>query len=175
MTTCSRCFTPSPEVRAVDSYQFEPAHLADAALLAAMSQQLVEGGLRPSWGCERIRTHIRHPESVVLRARCGAVTAGFAIMRYTDEIAHLNLLAVDPLHRRRGVGRRLVRWLEETALTAGSFIIGLELRSENAGARAFYAALGYRELARIPGYYQGVEAAIRMQRDVRDPFIQIRS
>jgi ribosomal-protein-alanine N-acetyltransferase len=153
----------------VDSYRFEPAQLADAALLAAMSQQLVEAGLRPSWGRERIRAHMRHPESVVLRARCGALIAGFAIMRYAEEQAHLNLLAVDPLHRRRGVGRRLVRWLEETALTAGTFIIGLELRAENLGARAFYATLGYRELVRIPGYYQGVEAAIRMQRDLRIP------
>jgi [ribosomal protein S18]-alanine N-acetyltransferase len=151
----------------VDSYRIEPAHLTDAALLAAMSQELVEAGLRPSWGRERIRAHLRHPESIVLRARCGAMIAGFAIMRYAEDHAHLNLLAVEPLHRRRGVGRRLVRWLEETALTAGTFIIGLELRSENAGARAFYAALGYRELARIPGYYQGVEAAIRMQRDLR--------
>jgi ribosomal-protein-alanine N-acetyltransferase len=90
-------------------------------------------------------------------------------MRYADDVAHLNLLAVDPSHRRRGVGRRLVRWLEETALTAGTFTIGLELRAENLGARAFYATLGYRELARIPGYYQGVEAAIRMQRDLRIP------
>ena len=153
----------------MDSYRFEPAQLADAALLAAMSQQLVEAGLRPSWGRERIRAHMRHPESVVLRARCGALIAGFAIMRYAEEQAHLNLLAVDPLHRRRGVGRRLVRWLEETALTAGTFIIGLELRAENLGARAFYATLGYRELVRIPGYYQGVEAAIRMQRDLRIP------
>ncbi len=156
-------------MRAVDSYRIEPARLADAALLAAMSRQLVESGLRPSWGCERIRAHIRHPESIVLGARRGGVIAGFAIMRYADDTAHLNLLAVDPLHRRRGVGRRLVRWLEESALTAGTFTIGLELRAENHGARAFYAALGYRELLQIPGYYQGVEAAIRMQRDVRDP------
>jgi ribosomal-protein-alanine N-acetyltransferase len=156
-------------MRAVDSYRIEPARLVDAALLAAMSRELVEAGLRPSWGRERIRAHIRHPESIVLGAHCGGVIAGFAIMRYAEEQAHLNLLAVDPSHRRRGVGRRLVRWLEETALTAGTFIIGLELRAENQGARAFYARLGYRELARIPGYYQGVEAAIRMQRDVRDP------
>lgn len=156
----------------MDSYRFEPARLVDAALLAAMSQELVEAGLRPSWGRERIRAHMRQPESIVLAARCDARIsriAGFAIMRYADEVAHLHLLAVDPLHRRRGVGRRLLRWLEETALTAGTFTIGLELRAENLGARAFYAALGYRELARIPGYYQGVEAAIRMQRDVRDP------
>jgi ribosomal-protein-alanine N-acetyltransferase len=60
-----------------------------------------------------------------------------------------------------------VTWLEETALTAGTFVVGLELRAQNEVARCFYRALGYRELGRVPGYYQGIEAAIRMVRDVR--------
>jgi ribosomal-protein-alanine N-acetyltransferase len=60
-----------------------------------------------------------------------------------------------------------VQWLEETALTAGTFIVGLELREGNEVARAFYRALGYRELGQIPGYYQGIESAIRMVGDVR--------
>jgi ribosomal-protein-alanine N-acetyltransferase len=88
-------------------------------------------------------------------------------MRYGEDVAHLNLLAVAPGHRRHGVARALVQWLEETALTAGAFVIGLELREGNEAARALYRALGYRELGQIPGYYQGVEAAIRMMRDVR--------
>jgi [ribosomal protein S18]-alanine N-acetyltransferase len=110
---------------------------------------------------------MRHPESIVLTARYGATTAGFAIMRYGDDVAHLNLLAVDPAHRRRGVARKIMMWLEETALTAGTFIIGLELRATNEAALAFYATLGYRELGRVSGYYQGIESAIRMARGVR--------
>lgn len=88
-------------------------------------------------------------------------------MRYGDDTAHLNLLAVDPAHRRRGVARKMMSWLEETALTAGTFIIGLELRATNVAALAFYAALGYSELGRVSGYYQGIEHAIRMARDLR--------
>jgi [ribosomal protein S18]-alanine N-acetyltransferase len=153
-------------LRRVNPYRLQPARAADAALLAAMSQQLVEEGLRPSWDAVRITWHIRSPESVVLAARHGADLVGFAIMRYADDSAHLNLLAVTPAHRRRGVARALVNWLEETALTAGTFKIALELRASNEGARAFYEALGYREAARVPGYYQGREAAIRMARDV---------
>jgi len=151
----------------VQDYRLEPARVADAACLAAMSHALIESGLRPAWGAERIHWHVRHPESVVLTARSDRAIAGFAIMRYADEVAHLNLLAVDPAHRRRGIARRLVTWLEETALTAGTFIIELELRAQNEAGRAFYRALGYRELGRVPGYYQGLEAAIRMERDVR--------
>jgi ribosomal-protein-alanine N-acetyltransferase len=151
----------------VQDYRLEPARLNDAPRLAAMSQALIESGLRPAWGAVRIGWHVRHPESVVLTARSDRTIAGFAIMRYADEVAHLNLLAVDPAHRRRGIARRLVTWLEETALTAGTFIVGLELRAQNAAARDFYRTLGYREVGHVPGYYQGVEAAIRMERDVR--------
>jgi len=151
----------------VQDYRLEPARLSDTARLAAMSQALVEAGLRPRWDAQRIGWHVRDAESVVLTARSDRGIAGFAVMRFGDETAHLNLLAVEPAHRRRGVARRLLTWLEESALTAGTYIIGLELRAGNEAAREFYRALGYRETARVPGYYQGIEAALRMERDVR--------
>jgi ribosomal-protein-alanine N-acetyltransferase len=151
----------------MEDYRLQLARPADASRLSAMSQSLIEAGLRPTWSAARIAWHIRHPESLVLTARMAQEIAGFAIMRYSDDLAHLNLLAVEPVHRRRGVGRRLIAWLEDTALTAGTFVIGLELRATNAGAYAFYAALGYCERGRVSGYYQGVEAAVRMARDLR--------
>ena len=58
-------------------------------------------------------------------------------------------------------------WLEESALTAGTFGITLELRATNAVGYAFYTALGYREIERVTGYYARTEDAIRMARDVR--------
>jgi ribosomal-protein-alanine N-acetyltransferase len=152
-------------------YSLELARAADATHLAAMSHSLIEGGLRPTWTASRIAWHIRNPDSVVLTAKAGAAPVGapvaFAIMRYGEDIAHLNLLAVDPAHRLRGVARQLIRWLEETAETAGTFIIGLELRASNESALQCYQKLGYRELDRVSGYYQGVEPAIRMSRDLR--------
>ena len=148
-------------------FQLQPARSGDAPRLAAMAQECVEHGLQPRWSAARILWHVRDASSVVLTARRAEALAGFAVMRYGDTAAHLNLLAVVPAHRRRGVARALLGWLEETARTAGTFDIGLELRAGNAAARACYLALGYRELECIPGYYQGVEAAIRMARDVR--------
>ena len=170
--TCRKSSTPSPDARSTvpripHPYRLAPARIGDAALLAAMSQAHIESGLKPAWGAARIRWHVRDADSVVLTSRSGVTIAGFAIMRYGDDVAHLNLLAVAPTHRRRGLARALVQWLEESALTAGTFIIGLELRAGNEAARAFYRALGYRELGQIPCYYQGVESAIRMVRDVR--------
>jgi ribosomal-protein-alanine N-acetyltransferase len=151
----------------VKDVTFRLARSRDAADIAAMSLAFIEHGLRPSWSAARVVRHVRHPESIVLLAEQGRRIAGFAIMDFGDDSAHLNLLAVVPAQRRRRVGERLVAWLEETALTAGTFIVELELRAGNSAARAFYESLGYSEVARISGYYQGIEDAVRMRRDVR--------
>jgi len=132
-----------------------------------MSREFIETGLAHAWTAPRIARHIQNPESVVLTARTATDYAGFAVMQFADDTAHLNLLAVHPEHRRRGIARRLLSWLEETAVTAGSFVIALELRATSAAAHAFYSAMGYRELGRVPGYYQGIEDAIRMAHDLR--------
>jgi ribosomal-protein-alanine N-acetyltransferase len=66
-----------------------------------------------------------------------------------------------------GVGRQLIEWLEKCALVAGIIQVVLEVRAQNEGAQLFYKRLGYRPLVQLPGYYQGVEAAVRMGRDLR--------
>jgi ribosomal-protein-alanine N-acetyltransferase len=152
---------PEPEIQL--------ARRREAPQLAAMSRRLVEAGLDPSWTVDRIDRHIRHEDSVVVTARVKNQLAGFAIMQYGDTTAHLNLLAVEATLRRLGVGRRLVRWLEESAVVAGTFTISLELRADNGVAERFYEALGYREVGRIRGYYQRVEDAIRMRRELSVP------
>ena len=43
----------------------------------------------------------------------GARILGFGIMQYRDAAAHLTLFAVHPGHQHRGLGRRLVAWLEK--------------------------------------------------------------
>jgi ribosomal-protein-alanine N-acetyltransferase len=100
----------------------------------------------------------------VLVARVRENMVGFAVMRYGDDDAHLDLLAVAPSYRRLGVGRRLLEWLEKCAVVAGIASVALEVRAGNQGAQLFYERLGYRTLTRLPGYYQGIEDALRMER-----------
>ena len=104
--------------------------------------------------------------ALVVVARAPERLAGFAIMRYGDDDAHLDLLGVDPRHRGRGLGRRLVEWLEKPALVAGITSVFLEVRESNRGAQAFYERLGYRALGHLEGYYQGRESALRMGREL---------
>lgn len=142
------------------------ATLQDAEQIAIMSRDYIESGLGWSWNKQRVLRYIREPEVVVLVAKMAGELQGFAIMQFGESKAHLNLLAVKIRHRRRGLGQQLLRWLEETAKTAGTFKISLELRESNRTAHDFYRRLGYRPRQRIAGYYRGREAAIRMDRDV---------
>lgn len=143
------------------------ARPADLFPISRMSRELIETGLGWSWTPTRVGREILSPESVVLVGSGGEEVVAFAIMHFGDETAHLNLLAVEPPHQRTGIGRRLVEWLEESALTAGITRVTLELRAGNDGARHFYHRLGYRETAVIPGYYRGRESAIRMVHPLR--------
>lgn len=145
----------------------ELAKCSDAVRIADLSRRLIEHGLPWTWTAPRVARHIRHSESVVLAARAEGCLTGFAIMAFGEHSAHLNLLAVDPGHQGRGIGQALVRWLEESAVVAGTFIIRLEIRAGNDSARRFYRRLGYAEMGRAHLYYSGIEDAVRMTRDLR--------
>jgi ribosomal-protein-alanine N-acetyltransferase len=142
------------------------ARLSDVVEIAFMSRELIEQGLRWSWTPRRVAASVRRPDALVVVARAEKRIAGFAIMRYGDDDAHLDLLAVHHDHRARGLGRRLLEWLEKPALVAGISAVFLEVRESNRGARAFYERLGYRKLGRLAHYYQGCESAIRMGREL---------
>lgn len=147
----------------------ELAHLGlarstDAREIAEMSRDLVEQGLTWSWTPTRVQHFITGPQSSVVVARREGRVAAFAIMHFGDDVAHLNLLAVAPAHRRQGLGRQLMGWLTATAIEAGVFRINLELRNGNEPARTFYERLGFGQHGVVQGYYQGREAALRMSR-----------
>ena len=139
---------------------------ADCENIARMSRKLVEHDLPWTWTQSRVRYHMRDRECAVIVARSGRTVVGFSIMQFYDEHAHLNLLAVNPGYQNLGIGRMLVEWLEESARTAGIFLVRLELRADNEGARSFYRRLGYEQTGVSPQYYDGREDAVRMTHDL---------
>ena len=149
----------------IDASEIRLALPQDAVRIATMSRDYVEHGLGWGWTPARVLRSIRDRATNVVVAECGADLAGFGIMKYLDDDAHLLLFAVKPEYRRRGVGSGLVTWLESTATTAGIELIFLETRATNTAAREFYAARGYRELATLPRYY-GSEDAVRIGKDL---------
>jgi ribosomal protein S18 acetylase RimI-like enzyme len=132
-----------------------------------MSRCLIELGLRGwSWNPPRVARAIRSRDTCVVVAEVDYLAAGFAIAEFSDTRMHLSLLAVTAGKQRSGIGRALVAWLEESALTAGISEIQLELRANNPGAKFFYQALGFDFVGTVPGYYRGEETAFKMRKAI---------
>jgi ribosomal-protein-alanine N-acetyltransferase len=149
------------------------AHVDDAYQVATMSREIIEQGLQWSWTPERVGRCILSPDINVVTAKNDGDLLGFGIMFYGNNKAHLNLLGVDAGWRSHGIGSRLLEWLESCALTAGLESCQLELRESNTKARRFYLLHGYSEIDRVQGYYQQRENAIRMSKNLREPFVPL--
>jgi ribosomal protein S18 acetylase RimI-like enzyme len=143
------------------------AQVADAAEIAMMSRDLIESGLGWSWTRARVARNIADRDTLSVAACQAGRVVGFAIAFFGDEHAHLNLLAVEREQQRAGIGTRMVHWLEESARTAGIGALHLEVRARNQPARRFYRRLGFVEMALLPRYYRGIEAAVWMACDLR--------
>lgn len=129
------------------------ATLSDATDIAAMSRDEIERGLPWSWTEGRVRGAIRNADTNVAVMREQGLLLAFGIMAYRDEAAHLLLFSVHASHRRKGLGKALLQWLETVAVTAGIGRIAVECRRDNSAARNFYADSGYYEMAISKGYY----------------------
>jgi ribosomal-protein-alanine N-acetyltransferase len=151
----------------MDTILIGPAKMGDAPAIANMSRTLIEPGLPWTWTPRRVAAHMKQRHSMVVVARSGSELVGFVMAQFGNDDVHLTLLGVAQTHRNAGVGRRLIEWVEESAVVAGLFMVKLEVRARNQAARRFYARVGYRESGVMTGYYSGVEDAIKLSRDLR--------
>lgn len=149
-----------------EQQSIELAESADARVIADLSRDVIEQGLGWSWTAPRVLKALRDDATNVIVARQYGEVAGFAMMKYGDDSAHIVLLAVNAAHRRCGIGTALLRWLETTARTAGINAIRLEARANNHEARSFYQRLGFNEIGVRVSYYRGVEDAVRFEKDL---------
>lgn len=96
-----------------------------------------------------------------LVAEVDGAVVGHAVTSTVADIAELQRIAVDPAYRRRGVARELLATVVRVARSGTADRLLLEVREDNAGALAFYAAAGFVEIDRRPRYYRdGATAAV---------------
>ncbi|MEB3096067.1 tRNA (adenosine(37)-N6)-threonylcarbamoyltransferase complex dimerization subunit type 1 TsaB [Achromobacter sp. D10] len=94
--------------------------------------------------------------------------AGFCVLMFAPDVAHLLVIAVaKPLHR-QGLGGVLLDWCEQQARERGLEGVLLEVRPSNAPAISFYKRHGYLQIGMRRGYYPaekgGREDALVMQK-----------
>jgi len=138
----------------------------DALEIALLSKTEIEHGLGWRWTEEKVKGSIRDKATNVVVAREAGTLVGFGIMQYRNDNANLDLMAVKLEYRRRGVGTKIVKWLEEVAKTAGVFKVYVQARDQNEEAQIFYSSLGYYVLDKVAGYYQLKEDAFVFFRDL---------
>ena len=93
----------------------------------------------------RLRTHAQFAAVVGDRA-VGLIGA----QRESAESVYLYSLWLEPVHRRRGLGRALVSTAVDWARTEGARTVTLRVHATNDAARDVYAGLGFRTVPTTP-------------------------
>lgn len=130
-----------------------------------------------AWSAESFWSELAAPgRTYLLALRPGADPAaapapgdvlGFAGLAVFGDVADVQTIAVAPPARGRGLARRLLAALVEHAGRAGAVAVMLEVRADNAPARALYASFGFEPVSVRRGYYRPGVDAIVMRRPVR--------
>ncbi|WP_456268199.1 GNAT family N-acetyltransferase [Kushneria sp. AK178] len=77
----------------------------------------------------------------------------FAVMAFGPFDLELEMIAVDPDHRRQGLAGRLIETLIDEGARRGMERILLEVRAGNDAARWLYVGYGFDVDGQRPGYY----------------------
>jgi ribosomal-protein-alanine acetyltransferase len=93
------------------------------------------------------------PERVLLVTEIRKTPRAFLIARFTASECEIENIVVAPQNRRCGLATHLMEWLVAAARKRGAEKILLEVRESNAGARALYLRLGFKETGRRKAYY----------------------
>lgn len=106
------------------------------------------------WSERAFRNEIDNPQGVfVVSEEKGHQVTGFGGMWMVVDEAHITTLAVDPAHRRRGIGAKIMRVLLDEARARGMTCSTLEVRAGNEAAIMLYESLGYVRVAVRRRYY----------------------
>lgn len=100
--------------------------------------------------------------------------AGFIMIRAAAEEAEILTLAVIPSHRRKGLGRALVKKALNHLKVFGTTVCHLEVASDNIAAQRLYRSSGFVQVGRRAGYYArqegGMDAVLMSRRENRVGF-----
>jgi len=115
-----------------------------------------------AWSAWLVRDGIEGglPTVRYLVAEVDEAVVGYAVASFAGDIAELQRIGVTPAARRTGVATALLDEVVAEAPGTGANRLLLEVREDNAGALAFYAARGFIEIDRRPRYYRDGTTAV---------------
>ncbi|MFC4786958.1 ribosomal protein S18-alanine N-acetyltransferase [Nocardioides sp. MAHUQ-72] len=105
----------------------------------------------------------RLPTVRYLVAEADGAVVGHAVASVVADVSELQRIAVAATHRRSGLATGLLREVVALARDGGADRLLLEVREDNDGAIAFYAARGFTEIARRRRYYNDGATAVVLE------------
>ena len=78
---------------------------------------------------------------------------GYASLRFVGREGDINTIAIARGHQRQGLGKKLLNWLEETAVSHGVRELFLDVRTDNEPAIDLYKAAGFVRIDIRRNYY----------------------
>lgn len=104
-------------------------------------------------------------------AASAAPIVGYGGLWLSADEAHITTIAVDPAHRRRGVGELLLNGLIDQAYELGAAMITLEVRVSNDAAQRLYLKYGFKVVGARRRYYtdNGEDALLMSIEDLNAP------
>ncbi len=150
-----------------DDGNIRPARADDDAAILAL--EALFPGDRMS--ARSVRRFLSSPRARVWIAELGGAIVGncICLSRADSRTARIYSLVVAPEARGRRLAERLVIAAEGQAGKSGLHAMALEVRADNAAARALYAKLGYFEAATLPGFYEDGADGLRLVKTLLPP------
>jgi ribosomal protein S18 acetylase RimI-like enzyme len=126
-----------------------PYEGADEAAVIALWNEALPDDAPHNDPATAIRNKLAVERDLFFVAVEGGAVVGTVLGGYDGHRGWVYSLAVQPQHRRQGVGSALVRRLEQALAGRGCLKVNLQVRSSNAGVVAFYEKLGYAVEPRV--------------------------
>lgn len=142
----------TPQVAAGLPATLRDARWTDVPALAALEVELFpdDAWSETTWWAELAA----RPRRDYVVAQDAHGICGYAGLDHGGDVADVMTVGVSPRARGRGLGRLLVDELERRARDRAAASVLLEVRADNAAARALYDASGYTVLTTRQRYYQ---------------------
>jgi [ribosomal protein S18]-alanine N-acetyltransferase len=135
----------------------------DVGAVAALEQECLGDD---AWSAALVEEGIRGalPTIRYLVAEQEGLVVGHAVASIVGDIAELQRIAVAAEQRRHGLATALLDAVAAAGRDDGADRLLLEVREDNAGALAFYAARGFVEVDRRRRYYRDGATAVVLRR-----------
>lgn len=113
-----------------------------------------------AWSWRMLKSEWKNPHSRIIVLKKADEVIGYLIFRYCFDEAEVLRLAISPSYQGRGLGRSLLQSSLSVLKEMGIREVYLEVSDKNERAIKLYKGLGFRQIGKRSGYYNGGDALL---------------